>query len=122
MNKKKLQMQKMQMSFLDGMDSSDDDEEEPAGVAAVVNSAAASETTAEADADDGEEGFDATGSLPECALSHEPSEPGRVVGFMAFAQRSCVASGTPARGGVCIHFYAHALHKSLSKTCTSLCL
>ena len=105
------QMQKMQMSFLDGMDSSDDDdEEEPAGVAAVVNSAAASETSADAEADDGEEGFDAIGSLPECALSHEASEPGRVVGFMAFAQRSCVASGTPARGGVCIHFYAHALH------------
>eukprot|EP01045_Picozoa_sp_COSAG04_P039906 COSAG04_NODE_11410_length_710_cov_2.592471_1_plen_210_part_00 len=56
------QMQKMQMSFLDGMDSSDDDEEEPAGVAAVVNSAAASETTAEAEADDGEEGFDAIGT------------------------------------------------------------
>ncbi len=102
-------MQKMQMSFLAGMDSDSSDEDDMALVSTVTPHEETGATEAAASGDGGDGGDDAA-SLPTCALSHEVSQPDRLVGMMAFAQRSCVASGSPLRGGVCVHFYGHALH------------
>lgn len=112
-------MQKMQMSFMAGMtdssDESDNDEDEMVLSVPVIAAAGDGEDAAGGGATDhqggGEEGEDdIIGSLPDCALSHEASTPDRLVGLMAFAQRSSVASGSPVRGGLYVHFYGHALH------------
>ena len=103
-------MQKMQMSFMAGMDSDSSDDDDMVLVSSVAShqESGAAVDAAAGDAGDGED--DTVASLPTCALSHEASQPDRLVGMMAFAQRSCVASGSPLRGGVCVHFYGHALH------------
>jgi ATP-dependent Clp protease adapter protein ClpS len=102
-------MQKMQMSFMEGMDSDSSDEDDMVLVNPVTSSEETGAATAATAADGGGED-DTAASLPECALSHEASQTDRLVGMMAFAQRSCVASGFPMRGGICVHFYGHALH------------
>jgi hypothetical protein len=92
------------------MDSDSSDEDDMALVSTVASHKETDASEAAAAANGGDGGDDTAASLPTCALSHEVSQPDRLVGMMAFAQRSCVASGSPLRGGVCVHFYGHALH------------
>lgn len=103
-------MQKMQMSFMEGMDSDSSDEDDMVHVTPMTTHEETGAAAAAAAGGGGDWEDDTAASLPKCALSHEASQPGRLVGMMAFAQQSCIASGYPLRGGVCVHFYGHALH------------